>query len=166
VRTNDTGLRALAALTVAVMVVVVGTTEATRAEWESYTFRASSALPPFAVAGRLAETGPWELVLQTKVELDPWVEIDLMRERVVTRLVLVPGALRVYAAVTAVRGQPHTRVVELAGEDRIFREVARVEQERLGTERWEVALGERRARYARVRVIGWSVLFFQTLELE
>jgi hypothetical protein len=165
-RTNDTGLAALAALTVAVVVVVVGTTEATRAQWESYNFRASSAQPPFAVAGRLAETGPWELVLQTKVEHDPWVEIDLMRERLVTRLVVVPREPRVFAEVAAVRGQPHTRVVELAGEDRIFREVARVDQERIATERWEVALGNRRARYARLRLLGWSVLFFQTLELE
>ena len=164
-RTNNSGLGALAALTVAVTVVVVGTTEATRAEWESYTFRASSALPPFAVAGRLAETGPWELVLQTKVERNPWVEIDLVRERVVTRLALVPGEPRVEAALAAAGGEPHTWVVELAGEDRLFGEVARVEQ-RVVTERWEVALGNRRARYARLRLLGWSVLFFQTLELE
>lgn len=165
-RTHESGLGPLAALTVAVMVVVVGATEATRADWESYTFRASSAQPPFAVAGRLAETGPWELVLQTKVEDDPWVEIDLMRERVVTRLVLVPGSPLYFAAAAAVLGEPHTRVVELAGEDRIFREVARVDQERIVAGRWEVALGNRRARYARLRLLGRSVLFFQTLELE
>jgi hypothetical protein len=148
-------LARLAVLVATVVSTVMGVTVATRSDWERYGFQASSAAEGFVTRGRLGDAGPYELIFHSNVEDGPWMEIDLLRSRTVRRVLVMNGI-----GCCRHRGVP--LVLELAGDDKRFVEVARQDHR---FEVWDTSFAPRVARYARIRAIGRTVLHPQAIEL-
>jgi hypothetical protein len=148
-------VRGLAALVVGSVAIVMGATVATREPWLDMPFRASSAAAGFSKEGFLGRRGPHGLVVHTDLEIDPWVEIDLLATRPVSRLLFVG-----HTVCCRQKGVPFE--VQVAGEDRAFVTVARRPKR---FEFWEARFPSRPARYVRIVGEGRTVLHLQSIEI-
>ncbi len=143
------------ALVVTVLSIVFGVSYARRGRWAKYKWRASSASEGFALEGVLGERGPYELVLHTDTQTDPWVEIDLLDTRAIKSIVVKNRADCCHD-----RGVP--LVVEVAGEDLVWREVGRREK---SFDVFRARFELQPARWVRLRAEGRTVMHYRAIEI-
>jgi hypothetical protein len=122
---------------------------------DSYAFVASSAHKGFYTEGRLGSVYAYGLVLHTRQEREPWVEIDLQKTRTVKGL-----TLRNRPDCCSERGIP--MIVELAGEDKAWRVVA---ERNKPFDTWVVKFPPQEARWARIRSTATTVLHFREIKV-
>jgi hypothetical protein len=123
--------------------------------WDHYTWRASSAGFGLPQSGKLDFLGQHELLLHTSEEPNPWVIVDMLEERVVSRIV-VQNRLDCCQE----RGLP--MIVELGTTSDHFEEVGR-QQNPFDT--WEVSVPNTKARYVRVRAASRTYLHLRAIQI-
>jgi hypothetical protein len=145
----------LALLVVGVATVVTTPTLLRGGPWEKYRWTASSATEGFSTTGTLGKVGPFQLLFHTEYEEEPWVTIDLVKLRLVHRI-----SIRNREDCCDERCIP--LVVELAGDDQRFVEVAR----RTETfDVWKVEFPARKSRYVRLRVEATTMLHLREIKI-
>jgi hypothetical protein len=147
--------RDVVVLVLLVATVLTGATRLARGGRDAYAFTASSARPGFAAAGRLGDLGPHDLIVYTKTEPEPSVRIDLLETRRVRRIVLAEG-------VGCCELRRESALVELAGDDEAFVEVARLAP---GVDLLDHRFTPREARFVRIRGAGAGSLHFQAIDI-
>jgi hypothetical protein len=132
------------ALATAAVFAVVGTVRWIRTPHDlahGARWRTSSALDGYVSTGTLGEVQPPNLVFHTLEEHEPWIEIDLGRQRTVR-------AAHIVARDDCCRDRTFPLVIEVSDDQRNFREVARRDTEfRI----WEPSFAPTPARFARLR---------------
>jgi hypothetical protein len=145
----------LALLVAGVATVVTAPTLLRGGPWEKYRWTASSATEGFSTTGTLGKVGPFQLLFHTEYEDEPWVVIDLVRLRLVHSI-----SIRNREDCCAERCIP--LVVEVAGDDQKFVEVAR----RTETfDVWKVEFPARKSRYVRLRVEATTMLHLREIKI-
>jgi hypothetical protein len=145
----------LALLVVGVATVVTTPTLLRGGPWERYRWTASSATEGFSTTGTLGKVGPFQLLFHTEHEDEPWVVIDLVKLRLVHSI-----SIRNREDCCDERCIP--LVVEVAGDDRQFVEVAR----RTETfDVWKVEFPARKSRYVRLRVEATTMLHLREIKI-
>lgn len=106
-------------------------------------------MPGYAESGWLSDQGPYGLLFHTHRQKDPWVELDLGGERVFE-------SVWVRNRLDCCRERALPLVCEIAGPERVFREIARTEEV---FETWTVDNpGGLSAAFVRLRVHAVSML--------
>jgi hypothetical protein len=146
--------RAIAALVVLVTSIIMGAYFASR-PWHRYTFKASSVAPSYREEGPLNLLQAAELVVQTKTENGPWVEVDLQKTRKVGAVVL-----RNRHDCCQDRGVP--MVVELADEDRQWTVVASRNKK---FDTWKARFTPTEARYVRIRSTARTAIGLREIQI-
>lgn len=121
----------------------------------SYTFRMSSALSGYNAAGALPVTTTREIFCHSTDEESPWLEVDLGREREVSRVVVTNRF-------DCCRERATPMVVQVRGATGALREVARNDAE---FDAWTAAFAPTRARYVRVMVPRRTILHLRNVEV-
>lgn len=124
--------------------------------WDDYRWTASSAAFGLPLTGTLDHRGQHDLLLHTAEEANPWVVVDMLETRPVTRIV-VKNRLDCCQE----RGLP--MVVELGAGSGNYVEVAR---RTTPFDTWEIGLVPARARYLRLRVEQKTFLHLHAIEIE
>jgi len=158
-RVTHAKMRALTIVLGAVAVTaaaLISATIAARRPWESYTWVASSAVSGALRSGTLADHDwTYDLVFHTAEQDDPWVVIDLLAERTVSKVTVVNRA-----DCCQERGLPLE--IDLAGPDRRLVQVA------LRTspfDEWQVTFPRQMARYVRLQAKSKTMLHFRDVEI-
>jgi hypothetical protein len=121
--------------------------------WEKYRWMASSATDGFSTTGTLGQHGQFQLVFHTNQEAGPWILIDLLKLRTIHSL-----SIRNREDCCDERCIP--LVVEVAGDDQHFVEVAR----RKDTfDVWKVVFPARQVRYVRLRVEATTIFHLREI---
>ena len=141
------------ALVLAVLVIAVPRLTASP-PWADFTWKASSAAGGFPQAGTLV-TLPSGLLFHTDLESGPWVLIDLLERRSVSRIVL-----RNRQDCCFERALP--LIVETGDSPDSLSRVGRQTQV---FDRWVVEFAEREARYVRVRAESTTYLHLSEVEI-
>lgn len=143
----------------AVLLVLVALTVLTfnelRFPWRAYHFRTSSAAGGYSTEGTLGEVKGYDLLFHTQEEENPWVEVDLGKMREISRIVA-----RQRIDCCKDRGLP--MVVEIAGEDRAFRQVGERDTE---FEKWDIRFPPESARWVRIRSTATTTLHLADIQI-
>lgn len=145
----------LALLVVGVAAVVTTPTLLRGGTWEKYRWTASSATEGFSTTGTLGKVGPFQLVFHTEYEDRPWVTIDLLKLRQVHSI-----SIRNREDCCDERCLP--LVIEVAGDDQQFVEVARQEKT---FDDWKVEFPARKSRYVRLRAEATTMLHLREIKI-
>jgi len=145
----------LALLVVGVATVVTTPTLLRGGPWEKYRWTASSATEGFSTTGTLGKVGPFQLLFHTEQEDGPWVVIDLVKLRPVHSI-----SIRNREDCCDERCLP--LVIEVAGDDQQFVEVARQEKT---FDDWKVELPARKSRYVRLRAEATTMLHLREIKI-
>ena len=121
--------------------------------WEKYRWMASSAVDGFSTTGTLGQHGPFQLVFHTNQEAGPWILIDLLKLRTIHSL-----SIRNREDCCDERCIP--LVVEVAGDDQHFVEVARRKD---AFDVWKVEFPARQVRYVRLRVEATTIFHLREI---
>lgn len=124
--------------------------------WDDYRWTASSAAFGLPVSGTLDHRGQHDLLLHTAEEANPWLVVDMLEDRPITRVV-VKNRLDCCQE----RGLP--MVVELRAANGSYVEVAR---RATPFDTWEIGVVPARVRYLRVRVEQKTFLHLHAIEIE
>lgn len=108
---------------------------------DKYEWRASSSTKGFASSGFLGQLDAFGLVLHTGYERAPWVEIDLEQVRTIERVI-------VRQRLDCCQNQGLPMVIELAGEDKQWRQVA---EKTTPFDSWVARFSPQTARWVRIR---------------
>lgn len=123
---------------------------------DSYPYRLSSAHKGYPDHGYIGRIYAFGLVLHTQQEREPWVEIDLEKERTIRKVTLKNRADCCHE-----RGLP--LIVEVAGPDKQWVEVARRNKP---FDSWVVEFPERSARWVRLRSTSNTVLHYREIQVK
>ena len=145
----------LALLVVGVATVVTTPTLLRGGPWQKYRWTASSAAEGFSTTGTLGKTGPFQLLFHTQYEDGPWIVIDLAKLRLVHSI-----SIRNREDCCDERCIP--LVVEVAGDDQQFVEVARQEKT---FDDWKVEFPARKSRYVRLRAEATTMLHLREIKI-
>jgi hypothetical protein len=124
-----------------------------RFPWRAYKFTVSTTHADFPKTGRLGDTHQFGLVLHTQQQREPWIEIDLLDTREISRV-----GIRHRTDCCTERGIP--LIVEVAGEDKAWQEVGRQPEK---FNQWNLRFEPRPARWVRIRSTANTVLHFSEI---
>lgn len=144
----------LASLSVALIVAVPRIREYLH---RGITFRASSALPGYPTSGPLDKTGPYGLIFHTKTERQPWVIVDLGREREIREIDIVNRT-------DCCKDRASHLAVEIGKDGKSF---SRVAERQSAFDTWQVSVPEgTRTRYIRIMSLQRTMLHLARITVD
>ena len=137
------------------VIVALGALTGCGNRWDDYSWRASSGAFGLPQSGKLDYLGPHQLLLHTQEELNPWVIVDMLEERPVSRIV-------VHNRLDCCQQRGLPMIVELGTTSDRFEEVGR-QQNPFDT--WELSVPNTKARYVKVRAAGKTYLHLRAIQI-